>query len=1330
MANRFPLIVNESSRKIEEMISGDNLDLTGNGIAIGGSTGISGQYLKCDGGVVAWDNPGDVYLTLTQTVTNKTFETCTISGSLNTFTNIPNSALVNKGITINGTTVDLGGTITTPNDNTTYSVSAVDGLAATEKIFRLTGTDSVTSDVTFKVGIPATVPTGSNAITMALERVDNTITITGTVPDNDTVTRLQSFTGGTLQSGDITIKGAGGATITQDTGTKTILIDTDNDDTITTVRAGTGQVAAPGNFTFLEGAEVTLTQGVDGNNDPTITVASVDTITRAKGGGSGTFVSGDITFEGGSGGNVTVTQSGSTINIDSQNDNTITKLGSTASNGTFALAAGDFRLTASGDAELTQNTDSGTGVTTIDIGFTNTDTGAGLGAANGVVLNSGNFELKNAASLTDQALMKWDSSNGQLVNSVIQDNGTDVTISGNLNVTGSTTTLESTVLRVADPIVELRKGNSLVGADGGLQINRTTDSNGVVQTWIGLQWYETGAYFRTIDNSGAARRLVTETETQTLTNKTLDSPSFTGNTNIGVVTSTSINGLTIATTLGSTLDFADSKTLTVNNTMTFQATDGTTVNFGVGGTAGSSVAYTSNNLGAFASTTSTQLRSTLSDPTGSGQTVFNTSPNFVTGINTQSTSFSVFNAFATTINAFGAATDINIGADTGTTTIAHSLEVEDNVSFNTDDNNTFTVLGVPNFDNADITIRGTDANAMTVGRGNSAVSSNTAFGVEVLSVNQGGSQNTGVGYQALATNNSGLGNVAVGDGAMKVSTTADNNVGIGKDALVTLESGDNNVGVGNSSLYSGVSSSDNVCIGAFAGYNMTGNGNVLIGSGRTINLTNGPTYSPPSISGNNQLVIGTSSSFGQGTWITGDNTYNVTIPNGMFVGGALEVTGNLVVNGTTTTFNTQNISIDDNALELGAVATAPFGGNITSGSPVVSNVNSLTGIVPGMEVTVISGTSLPTGTTTIVSVDTVGSSITLSNNVSGASGTASFEAVGPTDESANDGGLILKGTTTDKTILYDNDRTDKYWVFSENLELKSGRHFAINDVEVLSSDTLGTGVVNSSLTSVGTLATLTVSGNVTCSGTGFLQLPAGTDGERPLTPATGMLRYNTTNSEYESYDGAAWTALGGGGGTEIVNGTSSVTVAQDGDIQITRAGSLKMTVKANDIRFGGMRVRVNDGGKFQAGDQDDLQMYHDGSDAYFENATGNTLNRIAASGIFAIQKTGGAENIALFNADGACELFHNNNKRLDTTLTGVKITGDLLPDADNTRDLGASGTRWANLYTGDLDLSNEGRANDVDGTWGSYLIQEGEEDLYLINRRSGKKYKFNLTEVN
>ena len=104
MADRFPLIVNSTSRKIEELISGDNLELTGNGLIISGDSG-AGKYLTSDGTTVFWGNPGDVYLTQTQTVTNKTFETCVISGSTNNLTNIPNASLVNSGITVNGTTI-------------------------------------------------------------------------------------------------------------------------------------------------------------------------------------------------------------------------------------------------------------------------------------------------------------------------------------------------------------------------------------------------------------------------------------------------------------------------------------------------------------------------------------------------------------------------------------------------------------------------------------------------------------------------------------------------------------------------------------------------------------------------------------------------------------------------------------------------------------------------------------------------------------------------------------------------------------------------------------------------------------------------------------------------------------------------------------------------------------------------------------------------------------------------------------------------------------------------------------------------------------------------
>ena len=79
----------------------------------------------------------------------------------------------------------------------------------------------------------------------------------------------------------------------------------------------------------------------------------------------------------------------------------------------------------------------------------------------------------------------------------------------------------------------------------------------------------------------------------------------------------------------------------------------------------------------------------------------------------------------------------------------------------------------------------------------------------------------------------------------------------------------------------------------------------------------------------------------------------------------------------------------------------------------------------------------------------------------------------------------------------------------------------------------------------------------------------------------------------------------------------------------------------------------------------------------------------------------------------------------------IDSSGHVVPASNDTYDLGSSSLRWRDIYTGDLHLSNQDKVggNDVDGTWGDWTIQEGESDLFLKNNRSGKKYKFNLTEV-
>jgi hypothetical protein len=82
-------------------------------------------------------------------------------------------------------------------------------------------------------------------------------------------------------------------------------------------------------------------------------------------------------------------------------------------------------------------------------------------------------------------------------------------------------------------------------------------------------------------------------------------------------------------------------------------------------------------------------------------------------------------------------------------------------------------------------------------------------------------------------------------------------------------------------------------------------------------------------------------------------------------------------------------------------------------------------------------------------------------------------------------------------------------------------------------------------------------------------------------------------------------------------------------------------------------------------------------------------------------------------------------------VTGTTTLQACNPVTDNTYDLGTSVLRWRNVYTTDLHLSNEGKpeGNEVDGTTGNWTIQEGDENLYILNNKTGKKYKFALEEI-
>ena len=100
----------------------------------------------------------------------------------------------------------------------------------------------------------------------------------------------------------------------------------------------------------------------------------------------------------------------------------------------------------------------------------------------------------------------------------------------------------------------------------------------------------------------------------------------------------------------------------------------------------------------------------------------------------------------------------------------------------------------------------------------------------------------------------------------------------------------------------------------------------------------------------------------------------------------------------------------------------------------------------------------------------------------------------------------------------------------------------------------------------------------------------------------------------------------------------------------------------------------------------------------------------ASSGYFYHDGTNGwlnSVNALIFQGNGT------ERSRIDSS-------GNFVPGATNTYDLGSSSLRWRNIYTQDLHLSNG---------IGDYTVVEGEEDLFLVNNKTGKSFKFALIEV-
>jgi len=135
-------------------------------------------------------------------------------------------------------------------------------------------------------------------------------------------------------------------------------------------------------------------------------------------------------------------------------------------------------------------------------------------------------------------------------------------------------------------------------------------------------------------------------------------------------------------------------------------------------------------------------------------------------------------------------------------------------------------------------------------------------------------------------------------------------------------------------------------------------------------------------------------------------------------------------------------------------------------------------------------------------------------------------------------------------------------------------------------------------------------------------------------------------------DEGEWTVNGDtfSAGTFVGNLSGTVT----GSIQ---PNGVANTVKANTLIVKGTSssAKFGDNNKLNLGTGDDLQIYHDGSNSYIDDAgTGSIKLR---SGAFQVSNLAGTKTSALFSSGGGQQLNHNSSIKFITTATGITVTG-------------------------------------------------------------------------
>ena len=423
--------------------------------------------------------------------------------------------------------------------------------------------------------------------------------------------------------------------------------------------------------------------------------------------------------------------------------------------------------------------------------------------------------------------------------------------------------------------------------------------------------------------------------------------------------------------------------------------------------------------------------------------------------------------------------------------------------------------------------------------------------------------------------------------------------------------------------------------------------------------------------------------------------------------GELEDSGNLTFNGSqlgvTGTVNASS-TVTGSAFHTGAEGSAIRVTSNTISGPATITLDPA-GVGDNTGKVVIAGDFQVDGTTTTVNSTTV---TVADKNILVADGAAN-------DAAANGGGITIESGEGNKTFQF--EATGDNLGSSENLNVASGKVYKINNVETLSATTLGSAVVNSSLTNVGTLTGLTVSGNasiegnvdlgnatsdtVTVTGRFDSDLVPSTDGARDLGTSTLEWKdlFLDGTAHIDTLDVDANAGIVGNatvGGTLGVTGESTLASAKVSDLtdgRVVTAGTDGALEDSANLTFNGSKLTVTGNAQVTSDLDVDGGMNVSGGESTMSSATVSDLTsgRVVLAGTAgAIEDSGNLTfNGSLLNVTGAVTasgtLTANGdvdlgNASSDTITATGRFDSDLVPAADGTSDLGTSDSEWQDLF--------------------------------------------------